>query len=104
MGRGCRKAQHVSTVVLVVQGCASIVRISEKCVPRNFLDDIPNESSPLAKVALHARDTGLWLVRGDLLYIEMLVSMCSPCALFLFVQLGGGASIVQWMSSSEDGG
>ena len=39
-----------------------------KVVPRNLLHNIPHESGALAEVALGARDTGLHLARGDLLY------------------------------------
>lgn len=39
-----------------------------KGVPSNLLHNIPHESSALAEVALGARDTGLHLARGDLLY------------------------------------
>jgi hypothetical protein len=39
-----------------------------KGVPRNLLHNIPHESGALAEVALGARDTGLHLARGDLLY------------------------------------
>jgi len=39
-----------------------------KGVPRNLLDNVPHESSALAEVALGARNTGLRLARGDLLY------------------------------------
>lgn len=61
-------------VVIVARGAVGVDWRRNSSVPRNFLDDIPNESGPLAKVALHARDTRLWLVGGDLLYIAMLVS------------------------------
>ena len=37
-------------------------------VPRNLLHNIPHESGALAEVALGARDAGLHLARGDLLY------------------------------------
>lgn len=46
-------------------------------VPRNLLDDVPNESSALAEVALHARDTRLHRAGGDFLYGEKLVSRYS---------------------------
>jgi hypothetical protein len=39
-----------------------------KGVPGNLLDNVPHESSALAEVALGARNTGLRLARGDLLY------------------------------------
>jgi hypothetical protein len=39
-----------------------------KGVPGNLLHNIPHESSALAEVTLGARDTGLHLARGDLLY------------------------------------
>jgi hypothetical protein len=39
-----------------------------KGVPRNLLHNIPHESGALAEVALGARDAGLHLARGDLLY------------------------------------
>lgn len=39
-----------------------------KGVPRNLLDNVPHERSALAEVALGARNTGLRLARGDLLY------------------------------------
>lgn len=40
----------------------------KKGVPGNLLDNVPHESSALAEVALGARNTGLRLARGDLLY------------------------------------
>lgn len=40
-------------------------------VPSDLLDDVPNERSALAEVALHARDTRLRLARGDFLYGEI---------------------------------
>lgn len=38
--------------------------------PSNLLDDVPDESSALAQVALGARDTGLNNARGSLLYFR----------------------------------
>jgi len=49
---------------------------------RNLLDNVPHESSALAEVALGARNTGLRLARGDLLYTRKpgqpvsLLTMC----------------------------
>lgn len=40
-------------------------------VPRNLLNNVADESSPLAQMTLLARHTGLWLVRGDFLHIEL---------------------------------
>lgn len=37
-------------------------------VPRNLLDDVPNEGSALAEVTLHARDALLGLARRNFLY------------------------------------
>jgi hypothetical protein len=45
-----------------------VVVVVGKGVPRNLLDNVPHESSALAEVALGARNTGLRLARGDLLY------------------------------------
>lgn len=60
--------------VVLAGGHLSVLVWASCGVPRNLLHDIPNESSPLAQVALHARDTRLWLARGDFLYGRNLVS------------------------------
>jgi len=39
-------------------------------VPRNFLDNVPDECGPLAEVTLHARHTRLGLAWGDFLFIR----------------------------------
>jgi hypothetical protein len=57
-----------------------VVVVVGKGVPRNLLDNVPHESSALAEVALGARNTGLRLARGDLLYTR---KPGQPVSLFL---------------------
>lgn len=74
-----------------------------KGVPSNLLHNISHESSALAEVALGARDTGLHLTRGDLLYtrkpgqplsmIPHSLSLPFLDILFFFILLHSGAAV-----------